>query len=410
MRLISIASLVTALLLTVSSVGTASGLPADQSNPNESDSNGMFSSLLSFTQMDREQNFLHYAESISTPTLKAENSSTGSNTVGTVIDSETNEPIENVELITNTGIIVKTDRNGRFQVKNLPDGKYTWTLSAKHYLDAKYKDYPVLSIGTNIYLFKLSKNRAINTSYGNYQTEEAAEVKQFNNNEPNIETRSSGPVLTTWPELTKLRNKDKDGHIFYPGQGTYLAGVVSAELYAPNSSFYNGMTEKQIKEAFKAMAVAANSYAEYIARYYPNRHSGYNLCATSHCQAYDSSAVNSVALDAVEAISYWPSDGVIYYDTLMARRSSGYQFFETPYFASCKGQTKNNEDVWGGTADPHLRSVSCPYDMRPNYANGHGVGMCQDGIVGMAKTGKYTYLDMLFHYYQDSAIYGLRGR
>lgn len=114
-----------------------------------------------FKQDDIDTNFVNYASGESRNTLP--NVYTGidsevSNVVGVVLDFETDEPIGEAIVSANGNDIVVTDIDGRFQITNMPDGIYDWTIQADGYQDGIYENYVVTSAGgTNIYRFYLSK-------------------------------------------------------------------------------------------------------------------------------------------------------------------------------------------------------------------------------------------------------------
>lgn len=115
------------------------------------------------------------------------------------------------------------------------------------------------------------------------------------------------------------------------GLEDYVKGVVPAE-----------MSESWPVEALKAQAVAARTFALYTRD--EEKHDGYDLCPTTHCQAYsgiagEASSVN-IAVDAT-AGEVMQHDGQLIY---------------AAFHSDSGGYTANSEEVWGGN-QAYLRSV-----------------------------------------------------
>ncbi|WP_198022572.1 SpoIID/LytB domain-containing protein [Anaerovibrio sp. RM50] len=113
----------------------------------------------------------------------------------------------------------------------------------------------------------------------------------------------------------------------------YIKGVLPSE-----------MTPSWNSEALKAQAVAARTFALYTKNQKAHLGSGYDLCDSTHCQAYDGVAneadSSSAAVDAT-------------YGEVMTYQGKA---IYAPYHASSGGSTENSEDVWGNYL-PYLRSV-----------------------------------------------------
>ena len=113
----------------------------------------------------------------------------------------------------------------------------------------------------------------------------------------------------------------------------YLAGVVPAEMHPDFPA-----------EALKAQAVAARTE---VAFRLGTLHltDGFDLCADTHCQVYSGiTRENENTTRAVAATA-----------GLIMKRDG--QIVEAVYHAVCGGQTEDNESIWNGTAQPHLRAV-----------------------------------------------------
>lgn len=113
----------------------------------------------------------------------------------------------------------------------------------------------------------------------------------------------------------------------------YLAGVVPAEMH-PDFPV----------EALKAQAVAARTE---VAFRLSTLHltDGFDLCADTHCQVYSGiTRENENTTRAVAATA-----------GLIMKRDG--KIVEAVYHAVCGGQTEDNESIWNGGAQPHLRAV-----------------------------------------------------
>jgi len=113
----------------------------------------------------------------------------------------------------------------------------------------------------------------------------------------------------------------------------YLAGVVPAEMHSDFPV-----------EALKAQAVAARSEVFFRLG---TRHltEGFDLCADTHCQVY--SGITRENENTTRAVAATAG---------MIMKRDG-QIVEAVYHAVCGGQTEDNESIWNGTAQPHLRAV-----------------------------------------------------
>ena len=118
-----------------------------------------------FTQEDLNDNFKNYATGesrISLPKTYLDGAVETANVVGIVLDLQEKTPIEGATVAANGDVLVSTDCNGRFQIVNMPDGKYTWTVTASDYFDAQYKNYFVDHFeGANIYTFYIDDEKSI---------------------------------------------------------------------------------------------------------------------------------------------------------------------------------------------------------------------------------------------------------
>lgn len=342
------------------------------------------------TQNDKLKGFHNYAEYDS---VYHYNDPNNGRVVGIVYDEETeayvkNAWVENLEL----GFKVKTDQQGRFEINNLPDGTYTWIVRAPEYKGSTFASFPVNSIlGASIYRFALSPKRSINSNL-KLQKEAHHDHTSKHNIHDEISLQSTH---ADWPVIINFSVKYND-IIYHPEMDEYLYYVVASELWSPDSSLYSGISSAALLQGFKAQAVTARTYADYITRIY-DKHDGYDLCSTTCCQVYNPYYTNQMTIDAV--------DGTTNQMLLVIYNWSTYDyiFVEAVFSASCLGNTKDNEDVWGSNPISYLRGVVCPYDLRPTLDSGHNVGLCQDGAIGYAKYG-YNYIQILNHYFTGTTV------
>lgn len=342
------------------------------------------------TQNDKLKGFYNYAEYDS---VYHYNDPNNGRVVGIVYDEETeayvkNAWVENLEL----GFKVKTDQQGRFEINNLPDGTYTWIVRAPGYKGSTFAFFPVNSIlGASIYRFALSPKRSINSNLKLQKEAKHDHTSKHNiHDEISLQSTHAG-----WPVIVNFSVKYND-IIYHPEMDEYLYYVVASELWSPDSSLYSGISSAALLQGFKAQAVTARTYADYITRIY-DKHDGYDLCSTTCCQVYNPYYTNQMTIDAV--------DGTTNQMLLVIYNWSTYDyiFVEAVFSASCLGNTKDNEDVWGSNPISYLRGVVCPYDLRPTLDSGHNVGLCQDGAIGYAKYG-YNYIQILNHYFTGTTV------
>ena len=162
----------------------------------------------------------------------------------------------------------------------------------------------------------------------------------------------------------------------------YLYGVVGQEL-----------TYSYPREALRAQAIVARSYA-----YFNLGGTYYDVGRSTSDQVYggytaETAAGGDVIVDVVDSTARQ----VLYYNGKVV---------ETVYCSSAGGHTENNENVWGGQAQPYLRGVSSPYDVNYNYmdwqvdysasklaelANSYMKRTGQDG-----KFGNFVYLEISY--------------
>ncbi|HYP15368.1 MAG TPA: SpoIID/LytB domain-containing protein [Bryobacteraceae bacterium] len=152
-----------------------------------------------------------------------------------------------------------------------------------------------------------------------------------------------------------------------------VAGVVAAEM--PGSS---------PPEALRALAVAARSY--YVSS--PKRHTGFDYCDTTHCQFYRGPVDRSSA----GAAAARTTRGLIL--------RAGTRPVGVLYSARCGGRTEASAGTDRAGEGYAYQAVDCAECLRgaAPIREGHGVGLCQRGAIGMAKRGA-DFREILMHYF-----------
>jgi hypothetical protein len=176
--------------------------------------------------------------------------------------------------------------------------------------------------------------------------------------------------VTRLPE--SIRVLTTDGIVIVMPLDEYIKGVLPREMppYWP-------------REALKAQAVAARSYAASARRH---TEAGADVCTTSHCQVWSPMHYETTdqAVDSTHNVAVTYSGNII----------------SAFFFGHCDGQTRNSEAVWEAVV-PYCRSVACPCGFTSML--GHGVGMCQEGARVLALAGK-GYTDILMYYYRSVQV------
>lgn len=152
----------------------------------------------------------------------------------------------------------------------------------------------------------------------------------------------------------------------------YLRGVVAAALPADAPL-----------EAQKALAVAARTFAANTHRH-TDRDA--DVCTLRHCQAWNERANPRASRAVLETRSI-----VATFDD---------KLIEAFYFDHCDGKTREAKGVLMD-APGYLKSVTCPCGFAS--MKGHGIGMCQRGMLSMARLGE-AYNNILTHYYTGIAL------
>lgn len=356
-----------------------------------------------FNQTDLNQNFENYTDFTSTnelPIVFGTSEDEYAHIVGIVLDRETNTVIPNASVCPVESIEVTSSSDGRFQIINLPNGTYNWTVTAEDYELGYYPGYSVhASEGVIIFTFYLSKDEPITITAPTH--EELHGAGQDNKVSPNNISFQGTRAMNTKP--TTRRNFD----LFYNnkvetiGRQRYLYTVISSELYAPAVYKDYKMTDAQIQQLYYAQAIVANSYLEYSLFEYSNHENDpYNICSTSHCQVYNPTKVHQVAINAA-SICFENLNGYEYVTVILYKpTSSTYRYACTMFFSDC-------DDKGTITVDNHLYMTSKPCIDLFNGSNGHKKGFCQMGAAQRAKN-RENFVSILHYYYTDIAIENLK--
>lgn len=311
--------------------------------------------------------------------------------VGVVYDENTGDFLVNATVsFEELGLSVSTGEGGRFDVVNLPDGRYTITVHADGYQDAVYQDMPVShSVGVDIYSLAVSKKHGIVKDFGRVEHTQENREEDFGElgyTLGNEEVRSVSAIPTI-PKVTLYDNGEI--RTYTNNLNHYLYYVVAIELRNYESTY----SKEQLKEGYKAQAVAARTYVVSHA-IWKDRHAkdGYDVCSDSNCcQAYKHGYCNLVTIEAVDET-----------ENEVVCTSDSSRICGVAYFNTCPGYTTSSLDKWGRDL-PYLVSVECPYHARSDEKGGHGVGMCQNGAIGMSGRG-YLYEEILEHYYYMTTV------
>jgi peptidoglycan hydrolase-like amidase len=77
--------------------------------------------------------------------------------------------------------------------------------------------------------------------------------------------------------------------------------------------------------------------------------------------------------------------------------------FAAMYSASCGGRTHTAAEAGISLMDYPYFSIECRYCRRDEPRRGHGVGLCQNGALAMAREGK-GYHDILAYYLPNVTV------
>ncbi len=114
------------------------------------------------TQEDVDNNYQNYASDKATYYFSDGAKDQGStvNHVGTVMDILTDETIEGAKIVFNNERTIYTDERGRFQIPDLPAGKYDCIIYADGYYKSSYLNMMIDDVGDTIISFFYVSKRA----------------------------------------------------------------------------------------------------------------------------------------------------------------------------------------------------------------------------------------------------------
>lgn len=354
-----------------------------------------------YTSNDIKDRFRNYASSQACVTLpKAYNQdSTTANVVGVVLDYYDETPVAGATISVNGSTLVVTDSDGRFQITNMPDGKYDWNISATGFCESNYYNYTVDSFsGTNIFTFYLNEKETVdvdrNEFFGTEHSHEDSKSETQDANIPSLEPLSVN-VMTDAPEVSSTVSVYYNGSAKTVDREYYLATVISSELYDAGVYLDYDLTETQVWQLYVAQAIVANTWLEYAQSVYSN-HNSYDVCNNSGCcHAYDTTKRTEMGITAASDIFYTvnnrPTVVEFFYQP---NGSSSYNYVCARYFSSCGNagtQTYNTE--------PACQSVPCT-DLFIAKVTKTKYGMCQMGAAQLAKDG-YNAVGIVKYYYTN---------
>ncbi len=322
---------------------------------------------------------------------------------GIVVDMETGLPISNAtitysEVDGNRIETIKTNEDGNFYINSIETGYYNWKVEGDTYNIGLFNGYPNISGGNN-YFFEISKSKKVELNYK--RQVETIGCVDVNDDDEYLYNKDNTPMGVPQDPPVIPRNvtvKTASGTIVPLQLEDYIFCVLYNEMN-PDYFIYDDMTNSQKMVMLEAQAITARSYTAFHF-YKKDRHPGqsYQFCNSTHCQVYER-PVNLPTL-CINATNNTSKEIMI---KIIDNYNWIWNYVDAVFSASCKGYTKNNEDVWGGAPVSYLRSVSCPYDIRPNLSFGHNLGLCQDGAAGYAKNG-YSSTSILLHYFSGVSI------
>lgn len=348
------------------------------------------------TQSDLNNHFSNYAESSSVVEMPlplknqfSEQTPT-TNVVGIVLDYDTELPVANATIAINNNSLVRTGSDGRFEISNVVSNKYNWSISAKGYCTATYRNYDVdVADGVTIFTFYISDTISIDKDRDAILADSRSQTVPPNVSSKSLASRSS---MTQVPSVSDTVRVDCGGVVRTVDREVYVYTVLSSELYSTSYYTSKGLTDLEVWQLYYAQSVSINTFLEYALSVYSN-HSNADVCASACCQTYDPTKVTEAAIDIAGDIFYTisgsPATVIVFYKPT----STTYSYIWGAYFSSCGNQgTKNH------ATDSALRAVSCT-DLASG-AGGHRYGLCQMGAAKLAKDG-HDADEILLHYYTN---------
>lgn len=291
---------------------------------------------------------------------------------GVVTKITDHSPLEAVEVsVENYGIVGYTNIEGKFHVE-APENISRLVFRKDGYIGAQRI---LVTVG--------ERSSSLDISMFPEFPDEAEKELILKNYELTSFNDLSGESLKKDESLLKSMQKTEvpavirvlmpDNTVVVMNMDEYLKGVVPSEVPA---SWH--------MEALKAQSVAARSYASVN---FKHNSQGADVCTNTHCQAWKPAHYDRTNQAVTETSNF----SVKYQGAII----------NALFFSHCNGTTRNNENVWGGTPVPYLRSKSCPCGYTAH--NAHGVGMCQYGSRAMALKDS-TWESILTWYYSGTVV------
>lgn len=351
-----------------------------------------------FTQKDLENNFANYASKEATKKLLnvSSNNLSHANVVGIVLDYATKLPVSNATINVKDIVKIQTDDNGQFQILNIPNGTYNWTITSEGYQESNYLNYLVDgSDGTTIFTFYIDKDKAIlinSDDFYNSDSHLSDHLFEYESaHDISTQSMSTPPNVVSYISVLL-----PDNSVINVERQQYIYTVVSKEMYSVSYYTDRGLTTSQVNSLYVAQALAASTFAEYAAKVY-SKHRGVSyVCSTECCQVYDPTRVTQAAINAVAVIfekvgQEWYTPLIMYKPT-----STTYSYIWGAYSSSCY-----NKGTLTHPTEPALKAKSCT-DLATG-SGGHRYGMCQMGAAQLAKNG-YLSTDIIHYYYSNCSL------
>lgn len=357
----------------------------------------------SFTQKDFDNNFQAYADNSATIYIPTAKNASFSNVVGVVLSDEDETPISNATITVNN-ISVSTDAEGRFNIVNLPCGKYDWHISADGFGTSTYLGYPVDDlVGANIYQFYLFKNKDFTKTrqvMNGCGVGADLDFDQSYIDTPTSVATTGNPIINTPPTVNpevKVWDEDRDKNLTI-NRVRYIAQVVASEMYSKSDLIKYGLSDAQVDQVLWTQAIASNTFLEYAQSCY-STHKINDVCNNDHCQSYDTTYNSDYALKIVQDAIFIKNDGNPRTVIAMYKPSNQtYQYIYGAYFRYCKNQ---GTETYTKADEPALKSVSCTDLFTPTGPQGNLVGVCQHGVLYLAKND-YKVGDIIRYYYSNT--------
>jgi stage II sporulation protein D len=172
----------------------------------------------------------------------------------------------------------------------------------------------------------------------------------------------------------KVGEKQYRGYISFIDDNTGLKAINHVEV----EQYLRGVVPKEMTatfpmEALKAQAVAARTYA--YSSLAKHSREGFNLCDTTHCQAYGGFDIEHILTD----------EAIIQTNNMVAKFKGAYA--STVFHSSSGGFTESSESIWG-SKNPYLIGKEDVYSLNTNHSD-WTVEIDKDLLSGILKENGY---------------------